>query len=179
MFSQNGYRGATLDQIASVAGMSKPNVLYYFEGKEAIFVQLLSQLIDQWLEPLRQMDPAGDPMDEIRAYVRRKVQMSWEMPRESRLFANEIVQGAPRMKEHLSQDLKVLFDEKCALLARWMEEGRIAEVDPRHLIYSIWATSQHYADFEAQIDVLHGNDEATANAAADFLDALYVRLLKP
>ena len=179
VFSQNGYRGATLDQIAAAAGMSKPNILYYFEGKEAIFVFLLSQLVAQWLEPLRQIDPSGDPLDEIRAYVRRKINMSQQMPRESRLFANEIVQGAPRIREYLSQDLKVLFDEKCALIASWMDKGKIARVDPQHLIFSIWSTSQHYADFEAQIDLLVPDGADAFSGAAEFLDNLYVRLLAP
>ncbi|MDJ0638058.1 MAG: TetR family transcriptional regulator C-terminal domain-containing protein [Paracoccaceae bacterium] len=179
VFSQHGYRGATLDQIASAAGMSKPNLLYYFPGKEAVFVQLLHELVDKWLEPLRQLNADGDPLEEIRTYVRRKVQMSQEMPQESRLFANEIVQGAPRMGTYLSQDLKELFDEKTALLSKWMDEGRIARMDPQHLIFSIWATTQHYADFEAQIHLLSDPGTDVFQSAAEFLDNLYVRLLTP
>jgi len=179
VFSRHGFRGATLDQIAGEAGISKPNILYYFEGKEAIFVELLDHLMDVWLEPLRRMNPDGEPLAEIRAYVRRKVQMSAEMPRESRLFAGEIVQGAPRFHDHLAEQLKALFDEKCALLQRWMDEGRLARVDPRHLIFSIWATTQHYADFDAQIGLLLGDRPQTIDEAAAFLDNLYVRLLAP
>ena len=81
---------------------------------EAVFVELMNGLMDKWLEPLRRMKADGDPVEEVRAYVRRKVQMSREMPRESRLFANEILQGAPRMGPHLHSDLKPLFEEKCA-----------------------------------------------------------------
>jgi len=177
VFSSNGFRGATLDQIANAAGMSKPNLIYYFASKEAIFITLLNRHMDEWLAPLRAIEPAGDPLEQILMYVRRKVQMSRDMPRESRLFANEIVQGAPRMKEHLSQDLKVLFDEKCRLLGEWMDQGRLAKLDTQHLIYSIWATTQHYADFEAQIDVLSG--PGTIDGAEAFLDNLYRRLLTP
>jgi TetR/AcrR family transcriptional regulator len=155
------------------------NILYYFEGKEAIFVALLNELIDTWLEPLRRIDPEGDPLTEILRYVRRKLQMSAEMPRESRLFANEIVQGAPRFGNALAGALKDLFDEKCALLARWMAEGRIATVDPQHLIFSIWATTQHYADFEAQIRLLRDDRSDPTAGASGFLDILYVRLLTP
>ena len=104
VFSAHGFRGATLDQIAQAAGMSKPNLIYYFPNKEAIFVDLLNAHVDKWLAPLREIDPNGEPLEQILTYVCRKVQMSQEMPRESRLFANEIVQGAPRMKPHLSQE---------------------------------------------------------------------------
>ena len=178
VFSQHGFRGATLDQIATEAGLSKPNLLYYFPSKEAIHVTLLSQLMDTWLDPLREMDPDGDPVEELLGYVRRKLQMSRDMPRESRLFANEIVQGAPRMQEALATDLKELVDEKVALLNRWMEAGQIARVHPHHLIFSIWSLTQHYADFDVQVRTLMGDDDPF-DAAPAFLETLYRRLLTP
>ncbi len=178
-FSQNGFRGATLDQIAAAANLSKPNLIYYFPNKEAVFVTLLNQLMDKWLAPLREIDPDGEPLEQILNYVRRKVEMSRDMPRESRLFANEIVQGAPRMKEHLSSDLKVLFDQARALFQSWMDDGKIAQIDPDHLIFSIWATTQHYADFGAQIDVLTGPKKSVIDTADAFLENLYTKLLTP
>ncbi|SEO82176.1 transcriptional regulator, TetR family [Salinihabitans flavidus] len=179
VFSHHGYRGATLDQIAAEAGLSKPNILYYFNGKEEIHVSLLNQLMTSWLDPLDHMDPDGDPLEEICAYVRRKLEMSREFPRESRLFANEILQGAPRMKPHLETTLKALFDDKTALIRRWMEAGRIAPLDPRHLIFSIWATTQHYADFDAQVRVLMAGEDDVLDGAAAYLDTMYRKLLAP
>ena len=88
VFAQHGFRGATLDMIAAQAGLSKPNLLYYFPSKEAIHVTLLSQLMDTWLDPLRYLDADGDPIAELRAYVRRKLELSRDYPRQSRLFAN-------------------------------------------------------------------------------------------
>lgn len=178
VFAQHGYRGATLDQIADSAGLSKPNILYYFAGKEEIHVTLLHQLMDNWLEPLRQLDPDGSPLEELLTYVRRKLEMSQAFPRESRLFANEILQGAPRIAPLLEAELKPLFDGAAALIDRWAGAGAIAQVDGRHLIFSIWATTQHYADFEAQIAKLMGPD-APREGAAEFLNGLYTRALAP
>lgn len=177
VFAENGFRGATLDQIASAAGMSKPNVIYYFASKEEIFVTLLNQTMARWLAPLREIDPEGEPLDEILTYVRRKLAMSHDMPRESRLFANEIVQGAPRMRAHLAGDLAALFAQTTALIARWIEAGRIARVDPVHLIFSIWATTQHYADFGAQIRVLTAAEADVFGDAEAFLVTMYRRIL--
>ena len=140
VFSQHGYRGSTLDQIADTAGLSKPNILYYFSGKEEIHVTLLNRLMETWLDPLAHLDPSGDPMEELLAYTRRKLEMSRTYPRESRLFANEILQGAPRIAPHLESGLKPLVDEKCDLIQQWVDAGRIAAVNPRHLIMSIWST---------------------------------------
>jgi TetR/AcrR family transcriptional regulator len=177
VFSTHGYRGATLDQIADHAGLSKPNILYYFDGKEAIHVTLLNKLMETWLDPLHEMDPEGDPLEEICAYVRRKAQMSREFPRESRLFANEILQGAPRMGPHLKSDLKPLFDEKAQVIQGWMDAGKINQVDPRHLIFSIWATTQHYADFAVQVRTLMPEASSPTEGADAYLDMLFRKLL--
>lgn len=177
VFSAHGFRGATLDQIAEVAGLSKPNLLYYFPSKEAIHQALLTELLDTWLDPLREMDPEGEPREEILAYVRRKLDLSRDFPRESRLFANEILQGAPRMRAAIEGELKALVDEKAAVMTRWMEEGRIARLDPRHLIFSIWALTQHYADFDVQVRAVLGEGHDPIAEAEGFLETLYARLL--
>ncbi|MFK7938401.1 MAG: TetR family transcriptional regulator C-terminal domain-containing protein [Roseovarius sp.] len=175
VFSQHGYRGTTLDQIAVASGLSKPNILYYFDGKEAIHITLLNQLMETWLDPMRQIDPEGEPLDELLRYVRRKVDMTFEYPRESRLFANEILQGAPRMAPHLEAELKPLVDQIVSVIDGWSAQGRIAQVDARHLIFSIWATTQHYADFDAQVQVLTDGD-VRAKAQAH-LDRMFRRTL--
>lgn len=177
VFSTYGFRGATLDQIAEVAGLSKPNLLYYFPSKEAMHQALLTRLLDTWLDPLREMDAEGEPMEEILGYVRRKVELSRDFPRESRLFANEILQGAPRMRAAIEGDLKRLVDEKAVILSRWMDEGRIARLPPAHLIFSIWALTQHYADFDMQVRAVLGPEHDPFAEAGEYLEMLFRKLL--
>lgn len=180
VFSAHGFRGATLDQIAEVAGLSKPNLLYYFPSKEAMHLALISELMDTWLAPLRELADDGDPVEEIVQYALRKLEMARDFPRESRLFANEIVQGAPRINDMITGPLKDLVDEKCALIRRWTMAGRLAALDPYHLIFSIWATTQHYADFDVQVrGILNPRGDAHFRDAARFLEDLYRRALTP
>jgi TetR/AcrR family transcriptional regulator len=179
VFSQHGFRGATLDQIAEGAGLSKPNLLYYFPSKEEVHKALLTGLLDTWLDPLRAMDPKGDPLHEIMAYARRKLDLARDYPRESRLFANEILQGAPRMRDAIEGDLRRLVAEKAQVLTRWMDEGRIARVDPVHLIFSIWALTQHYADFDVQVRAVLGPGHDPFAEAGRFIETLFIRLLNP
>jgi len=178
VFSQFGFRGATLDQIAETAGLSKPNLLYYFPSKEAIHSALLERLLDTWLDPLKRLDGEGEPIEEIMNYARRKLKMSQDYPRESRLFANEILQGAPRIAETLQSDLKCLVDEKAQIIRGWAKAGNIADVDPHHLIFSIWALTQHYADFDVQVRAVRGTDDPFAGAGM-FLDHVMRSVLAP
>lgn len=177
VFAQEGLRGATLDRIAAEAGLSKPNLLYYFASKEAIYEALLQRLLTTWLDPLRALDPDGEPVAELLAYVRRKLEMARDYPRESRLFAGEILRGAPLIRPVLETELRAMVDETSTLIRQWQGEGRLAEVDPRHLLFSIWAQTQHYADFEAQVHSVLGAEDF--EGAATHLDRLFRRLLTP
>jgi TetR/AcrR family transcriptional regulator len=182
VFSTHGFRGSTIDQIAEAAGMSKPNLLYYFRSKEDIHETLMQRLLDTWLAPLRELDNVGDPLTELRGYIRRKLEMARDYPRESRLFANEILQGAPRIKPMLEGDMKDLVDEKAEVIKGWMRDGKIVQTDPWHLIFSIWATTQHYADFDVQVRAVLGPDrdgESRFEAAAHFLEQLFLDGLRP
>jgi TetR/AcrR family transcriptional regulator len=182
VFSVHGFRGATIDQIAEVAGMSKPNLLYYFPRKEEIHRRLMAALLETWLAPLQEMNADGDPFPEIRSYIRRKLEMARDFPRESRLFANEMLQGAPRIIEMIEVDLKNLVDEKAKVMLGWMDEGKLARTDPYHLIFSIWATTQHYADFDVQVRAVLGPDrggEGRFEDAARYLEQLFLHGLMP
>lgn len=181
IFSVNGFRGATIDEIAEAAGMSKPNLLYYFRSKEDIYETLINRQLDTWLAPMFAIDENGDPLDEIAAYIRRKIDMARSYPRESRLFANEILQGAPRIRPLLEKDLREQVDRKAAVIERWIDAGAIAPVDARHLIFSIWATTQHYADFDVQVRAVlaSGDKEEHFEDAAEFLVNLFIKGLMP
>ncbi len=155
-FSRFGYSGATIDKISTAAGMSKSNLLYYFSSKTAVYEAVLEHILDVWLAPLRTLDPQGDPATELAAYIRQKMKMSAERPEASKLFANEVMQGAPQIKDVLEKDLKNLVSEKSKVIEQWIEAGKIRKITPVHLIFTIWATTQHYADFDSQIRALTG-----------------------
>ncbi|ASQ05721.1 TetR/AcrR family transcriptional regulator [Sinorhizobium meliloti WSM1022] len=177
VFSANGFRGSTIDQIADVASMSKPNLLYYFRTKEAMHRALIDRVLDTWLDPLRAFDAEGNPVAEIRSYIRRKLEMARDFPRESRLFANEVLQGAPRIVDELKGPLKQLVDEKAEVIRSWAKAGKIAKCDPYHLIFAIWSTTQHYADFDVQVRAVLGQENAGEGRfedAARFLERLFV-----
>jgi len=158
VFSAFGYRGSTVDQIAERAGMSKPNLLYYFRRKDDIYRAVLEKTLAEWLTPLRGLDPDGEPLGEIARYIRAKMAMSRDNPKASRLFANEMLHGAPAIGDFLSGPMKVLVDDTARIIKTWIARGQIAAIDPYHLIFTIWAMTQHYADFDIQIRAVLGQN---------------------
>ena len=178
VFSIYGLRGATLDKIAQAAGLTKPNILYYYASKDDIYFDLLNGLLDDWVAPLRKISKTGDPLHEILNYMRAKLAMSREKPRESKLFATEILHGAPLTQDVLSTSLKEILDEKVAIIEFWIAEGRLAPVNGYHLFFSIWSMTQHYADFDVQVKALLQEDEETLFKNADhYLTAVLTRTL--
>ena len=172
VFSAYGFRGSTIDQIARRAGMSKPNLLYYFRRKDDIYEAVLERTLAQWLAPLEEVDPAGDPVEELRRYITLKLQMSRDNPDASRLFANEVLNGAPIIKPFLETRLRELVQDKAAVIRGWVSQGRLAPVDPVHLIFVIWATTQHYADFAVQIRAILGDQVDKAGFAEQSAQAI-------
>jgi TetR/AcrR family transcriptional regulator len=154
VFSAFGFRGATVDQIAQKCGLSKPNLLYYFRRKEDIYVAVLEHTLTEWLEPLRALKADGDPIIELTRYISAKLEMSQSNAAASRLFANEILHGAPHVAKFLKEPLKALVDEKAKIISQWVSQKRIKPVDPHHFIFAIWAVTQHYADFSVQVEAV-------------------------
>ncbi|MGD9424361.1 HTH-type transcriptional regulator RutR [Pantoea sp. NSTU24] len=182
-FSQFGIHGTSLDKVAELADVSKTNLLYYFPSKEALYVAVLKEILDVWLAPLRALAHDQDPLMAIRHYIRLKLEVSRDHPQASRLFCLEMLQGAPLLKGELAGDLKQLVDDKAAIIERWIAEGRLAGVQPQHLIFMLWATTQHYADFATQVEAVTGQtlsdpaffDQTVENVQRMIIEGIRVR----
>ncbi|HFZ1710392.1 TPA: HTH-type transcriptional regulator RutR [Citrobacter sedlakii] len=182
-FSQYGFHGTRLEQIAEQARVSKTNLLYYYPSKEALYVAVLRQILDIWLAPLKAFREDFAPLEAISEYIRLKLEVSRDYPQASRLFCMEMLAGAPLLMAELTGDLKALIDDKSALIAGWVNSGKLAPIDPHHLIFMIWASTQHYADFAPQVEAVTGatlRDEAffdrtVANVQRMIIEGIRVR----
>ena len=154
IFSAFGFRGSTVDQIARTAGMSKPNLLYYYRRKHDLYLAVLNRTLEMWLDPLEEIDINGDPETEISRYITRKIESSRLYPEASRLFIGEILQGAPILKPVLETRVRELVETKARVFEAWVSQKKLAAIDPYHLIFLIWSATQHYADFETQINAV-------------------------
>ena len=150
-FVKNGFKGTSMQSIADTAGLPKANVLYYFKSKQALYLAVLDEIIRRWDESIDDMDEGDDPAEVLGNYIRAKVDLAIQYPAASKIFALEIIQGAPNLQEHLRVNLRTWVREKSKIIQSWIDQGKMKAVDPEHLIFMIWSTTQHYADFDTQI----------------------------
>ncbi len=156
LFSRFGLHGTTVDQVAARAGVSKSNLLYHFANKEELYVAALRDLLDVWLAPLRSFSAEQDPREVISRYIREKIALSRDRPDASRLFCLEMIQGAPLLRDDLARELRELVEAKSAVIHAWVADGRLRDMEPHHLVFALWAITQHYADFAVQVQAVTG-----------------------
>lgn len=156
VFAEHGFRGASMQQIADCAGLPKANLHYYFSTKDALYRQVVERILVIWLEAAGAFDDGDDPAAALTAYIDAKMEISRDHPAGSKVWAAEIMHGAPVAQEFLETTLCEWMAAREAAIQRWIDQGLIRPVAPRHLMYMIWAATQHYADFAHQIDTLNG-----------------------
>ena len=176
VFAEYGYNGASISKIADTAGLPKSNVVYYFSTKEKLYRTVVEDIFNIWRAAADEIHEDADPKVALGQYIDTKLELSRQRPFGSKVWANEIIQGAPIVQDYLEMELRSWTEERVLVINRWIEDGKIRPVSGRHLLYAIWATTQHYADFQHQISTLNDGNalseaqwEETKQAVKDIL----------
>ena len=156
VFAEAGFGGATMQLIADLAGLPKANLHYYFATKEDLYRRVVQDIFEIWLNAAACFDNAKGPVDGIGGYIDAKMEISRRHPDGSKVWASEVMHGAPVIQDYLETTLRDWTDGRIAVIQAWIDQGQMAAVNPRHLLYMLWATTQHYADFGHQIETLNG-----------------------
>ena len=159
VFAGAGFSGATMAQIAEESGLPKANLHYYFGNKEALYRAVLAHILQDWLAPTHGIVPEADPREAIESYIRSKMALSASRPHASKVWANELLHGAAVIGEMLSSELRPIVQAKAAVIDQWVAEKKMAPVDSTHLFFSIWASTQTYADFDLQVSAVLSKSE--------------------
>ncbi|PTX01803.1 TetR/AcrR family transcriptional regulator [Pararhodobacter aggregans] len=155
VFAEAGFGGATMQAIADACGLPKANLHYYFASKEKLYRRVVERIFMIWLEAADSFDTEAEPEIALRRYIARKMLLSRDYRSGSKVWANEVMHGAPIIQDYLETTLQAWTETRVAVIRRWIAEGRIAAIDPKWLLYMIWATTQHYADFAHQVETLN------------------------
>jgi TetR/AcrR family transcriptional regulator len=158
VFAEYGFKGATTSLIAERAKIPKANLHYYFPTKEELYRKVVDNIFNIWLDAANSFDDCNDPAEALTRYISKKMDISRDHPMGSKVWANEILHKAPVIHDYLETTLRDWTDTRTAIIQRWIDEGKIAVINPEYLLYMIWATTQHYADYNHQIETLNGGE---------------------
>ncbi|MDX5372165.1 MAG: TetR/AcrR family transcriptional regulator [Pseudomonadaceae bacterium] len=174
-FARHGYKGTSMNSIAQAVGLPKANLHYYFSSKQGLYSAVLDNILNQWENALDSMQPQDDPAEALSRYIRAKIEFSRTQPLASRIFAMEVIGGGHSLGEHYNHNYRDWFSGRCAVFQAWIDAGKMAPVDPAHLLFLLWSSTQHYADFTSQICLFTGKSglkKADFEAAADNLERI-------
>ena len=157
VFARHGFAGSRLIEISKEAGLPKSNILYYFKSKEDIYSSLCQDILENWLGAFGDISENSEPSDALKKYIVAKMELSMKRPFASKVFAMEIISGAPVIGDYLATELRSWVDNQAKIFRAWQERGQIIDVSPYHVFFVIWAVTQTYADFETQIKLVLGD----------------------
>ncbi len=178
VFAHAGFSGATMAQIAEAANLPKANLHYYFRTKAALYRAVLDDTLSLWLAETDGIRRDAHPKVALGDYIRAKMRLAAAHPDASRVFANEMLHGAPQIGGYLRRELKALVDEKSQVIEHWTDQGLMDRVDARHLFFTIWASTQTYADFQPQVCAVLGKPKLTKSELERASDQLVRLILK-
>ncbi|GGU59681.1 TetR family transcriptional regulator [Pseudomonas laurentiana] len=160
-FARHGFKGTSMNTIAQNAGLPKANLHYYFTNKLGLYVAVLSNILELWDSTFNALNSDDDPAIALSNYIRTKIEFSRRNPQASRIFAMEIISGGQCLSEYFNQDYRTWFNGRAAVFQSWIDAGKMDPVDPVHLIFLLWGSTQHYADFATQICQVTGRSRLT------------------
>ena len=161
VFAEHGYVGASFSRIAAEANLPKSNIVYYYHSKEELYRSVVENIFNVWREAADVLSPEREPLDALGDYIEIKLDLARTRPYGSKVWANEIIQRAPVVQDYLEGELREWTDDRIAVIETWIAKKQIRPISARHLLYAIWATTQHYADFTHQITTLNDDLEFT------------------
>ena len=167
-FARHGYKGTSMNSIAQAVGLPKANLHYYFSSKQGLYVAVLGNILCQWEKTLDNMTVDDDPAVALSRYIRAKVEFSRSQPLASRIFAMEVISGGQYLVTYYNQDSRDWFRGRVEVIQAWIDAGKMDPIDPANLIFMLWGSTQHYADFASQICLFTGKSSLKK---ADFEDA--------
>lgn len=180
-FAEKGFDGTTTSDIAAFAQLPKANIHYYFGTKEKIYHAVLDNILELWLaEADYWITPARSPREALTGYIHAKLQSAREKPEASRIYAGELLRGAPHIRPYLHIALRQRVAQLSAVLETWIAAGKISAVSPPHLLFCLWAMTQTYADFATQIAIVLDKsmlDESVFTTAAETITRMVLSSL--
>jgi AcrR family transcriptional regulator len=153
-FAKHGFKGTSIQAIADRVQLPKANILYYFKSKTGLYQALLKEILDMWNQGFSEHAAEHPPCEVLSRYIVEKMRYSRSHPQRSKIFAMEIIQGAPIIKEAIQLPMVGWANSKANVIQQWADKGLIPAVEPLYILFLIWGATQFYADFDTEIGLI-------------------------
>ena len=150
-FAKYGYAATKVADIAQEANIPKPNIYYYYNSKDNLYRAVLESVTVPLLQSSKPIQELDDPIEALTEYIKTKLIISRDHAYASKVFANEVMSGGQSLPKDIEDELQQQSEMIIAKFQSWIEQGRMDAVSPHHLMFTIWAATQTYADFGWQI----------------------------
>lgn len=155
VFAEKGFAGTAMADIAAEVELPRSNLHYYFSTKTELYNAVLLGLLEVWKQDALCFETYDDPRLVLSSYIRAKMTHSRTRPYGSKVWADEIIHGAPTLGLTLDTSLYDWAKMKEAKIRQWVADKRILPVEPSSVLFMIWASTQHYADFDHQVNIIN------------------------
>jgi len=177
-FAQFGFKGASMLSIAKRADLPRPNVHYYYKSKLDLYMAVLMDILELWNAAFTHVSAADEPGEALSSYIRAKVMYAKSNPLASKIYANEMIHGAPHLSEYMAGDYRRWVNDKSQVIMEWISQGKMDPVDPFYLLFLIWGATQHYSDFSIQVNTALDQESITDQDYEKIADNLCHIILK-
>ena len=177
VFAAEGPVGATTQAIADRSGLSKAQLHYYIESKEALYRNVIQDVFDDWVAVFGYQDEALGPRKVLGDYIRRKMEFSFDEPLRSRIFAAEMMRSGPAALTLMDSYGRRTWQAD-SVIRNWIQRGLMAPVDPLLFLLHIWAITQFYADQSEQVRLLIPGELDSADGRERLIQEVTVQIFR-
>jgi AcrR family transcriptional regulator len=130
-FSQVGYAGARMEEIAKQAGVNKASIYYHVGDKKALYQEVLSKVISVTADRIAEnMKSVSSPSEKLAVYIRTMTRRVDDNPHVPRMMMREVADGGQNFPEAIIQDLIRILNLLAEILEDGVDQGVFTEAPP-------------------------------------------------
>ena len=134
VFAKRGFFAARVSEIAKDAGVADGTIYLYFKNKDDLLISLFVARMHQVNDELRaQVAKEKTPLGQLRAFIRRYLQLVADEPAAAEVLTIELRQSSKFMKEYDNPQFADFLRLLGGIIAAGQERGELDAQVPSHV----------------------------------------------